>query len=157
MKKYDLSIIGAYVAIIIAVLIYMRLVYNDVSDMQTEAMKTFSMEVDSMVIQNYDKKLRVNRTDVAIALNNSNWDIRTQIYQNGLKFLKIEDKVLRVGSTDNEPISGIAFLTLYVDLDMPVTVINSPNVTFETMMDTTTTTHYDKNVNEIEDPSKAKK
>ena len=157
MKKYDLSIIGAYVVIITIVSICMRLIYNDITDGQAEVMNTLSMEVDSIVIKNYDKEVSVVRTDVTTVLKNGNWGVMTQLYQSGTKFFKIEDKVLRIGSPDHEPISGIKFITLYIDSDMPITVINSPNITFGTMMGTTTATYHDKNGNEIEVPSKAKK
>ena len=91
MKKYDLSIIGAYVVIIIIVSICMRLIYNDITDGQAEVMNTLSMEVDSIVIKNYDKELSVVRTDVATLLKSGNWGIATKLYQSGIKFFKIEE------------------------------------------------------------------
>ena len=161
MKKYDLYIVGAYIVVIVVAIVSARGIYNEVKVIQANAKELVSSPADSVVIKDFDLELKIIRTDNKELLSRGNWGGSSQIYMenDGLDFFKVKDKVLYIGSFDGRPVTGIASLSLYVSRDMPVKMINSPNVVLSSEVQTykpAVTTYHGKNGDEIEKSSNIK-
>ena len=130
MKRYDIYIVGTYIAIL-AIIIIGKLIDNNnkIKLDQIELENLFSLQVDSIEIDVNNQDFVVVKTD-NVGFDRDDWRISGLLYTSNLNSLKIENEVLSIsGFSYNGCESRSSIIdTLYVNIDIPVHITNSPGV-----------------------------
>ncbi len=121
MKRYDIVLLALYVLIVTTSYGFVRYVYH----MEQETSREFKTVVDnqditSIVIKNVYSNLEVFHAKEG---DSDNWRLRGSLSQHHLESLYIEGGVLNIESVEDNKL-----WQLKVNRDIPIEIINSPNV-----------------------------